>query len=117
MQDNWYEATVSVMPPYTIVSVVDWASDSALPIPHEPREPATYNVFVWGLNDPSEGDRSIVKEHHDTLASPMGWHSLPYANDPTHNYNGRPYKEFYRNTSTTWGNNVSAISSHSRAQY
>ena len=105
MQDNWYEASVSASAPYNIISVVDWASDAPLPKPPKV-QPATYNVFQWGINDPSVGNRSIEKENFDPLASPVGWHSLPYANDPS--YKGTlPAKEFYRNTTTTWGNNVS----------
>jgi extracellular elastinolytic metalloproteinase len=106
MQDNWYEAYVAVASPQRIVSVVDWASDS--PIPSEPPTPATYNVFGWGINDPAEGNRSINKENFDSLASPVGWHSLPFANDPQFASERRKPAEFYRNTTTTWGNNVFA---------
>ncbi|KAF5347213.1 hypothetical protein D9758_011045 [Tetrapyrgos nigripes] len=108
MQDNWYEASVSAVAPHRIISVVDWASDSApIPPPETPKAPATYNVFPWGINDPQDGERSIMKENFDSLASPIGWHSLPYENDPS--WNGlKPKGEFYRNTTTTWGNNVFA---------
>ncbi|KAF8906996.1 Fungalysin metallopeptidase-domain-containing protein [Gymnopilus junonius] len=106
MQDNWYEAAVSASAPHQIISVVDWASDA--PVPKPPQvAPATYNVFKWGINDPSVGNRSIEKENYDVLASPIGWHSVPFANDPS--FKGAvPQKEFYRNTTTTWGNNVFA---------
>src|SRR5438477_9997826 len=105
MQDNWYETTLSVVRPYTIYSVVDWASDSAIPTPREPKEPATYNVFAWGVNDPTEGKRSMVRENYDILASPVGWHTLPYVKDPTDpDYGNGVTKEFYKNTTTTWGN-------------
>jgi len=107
MKDNWYEASVSATPPHNIISVVDWASDSPIPKAPEARAPATYNVFVWGVNDPAEGNRTIEKEHYDALASPVGWHSLPYANDPQSD--GLRFKtEFWRNTTTTFGNNVFA---------
>ena len=33
MEHNWYEATVSAALPHRIISVVDWASDSPMPIP------------------------------------------------------------------------------------
>jgi extracellular elastinolytic metalloproteinase len=107
MRDNWYEASVSATAPHTIISVVDWASDS--PIPKEPvtRVPATYNVFSWGINDPSEGNRTFEKENYDTLASPVGWHSLPYANDPQSDGLRSGKTEFWKNTTTTFGNNVS----------
>jgi len=107
MQDNWYEAAVSAIAPHRIISVVDWASDS--PIPPEPSTTATYNVFAWGINDPTEGNRSVNKENFDALASPAGWHAIPYSNDPS--YRGvRIHKNlgFWRNTTTTWGNNVFA---------
>jgi len=109
MQDNWYEAAVSALSPHRIISVVDWASDASIPIPdHDtPKGPASYNVFAWGVNDPSEGNRTLQKENFDNLASPHGWHSLPFDNDPL--YEGvKPRNEFYHNTSTTYGNNVFA---------
>jgi len=107
MQDNWYEAAVAADSPHKIISVVDWASDAHAPIPKE-RKPATYNVFAWGINDPSEGERSIQTESFDKLASPAGWHALPIANDPQSS--GRRYKDAsaWRNTTTTYGNNVFA---------
>jgi extracellular elastinolytic metalloproteinase len=104
MQDNWYEAAISASAPHKIISVVDWASDASIPSPHEPQITATYNVFAWGINDPIAGNRSINKENYDALASPVGWHTLPYKNDPA--TIGMKSTGFYRNTTTTWGNNV-----------
>ena len=104
MQDNWYETAVSTSAPHKIISVVDWASDASIPIPHEPQITATYNVFAWGINDPTCGNRSINKENYDALASPVGWHKLPHKNDPAST--GGKSTEFYRDTTTTWGNNV-----------
>ncbi|KAI9464402.1 extracellular elastinolytic metallo proteinase [Russula earlei] len=106
MRDNWYEAVVSRQAPHRILSVVDWASDS--PIPSEPTQhpPATYNVYAFGINDPSEGNRSIQKEKHDRLASPLGWHVIPVANDPTSSNVKK--KGSYSNYTTTIGNNVIA---------
>jgi extracellular elastinolytic metalloproteinase len=114
MQNNWYEAAVSVNSPQTIISVVDWASDSPIPLPPPSNETATYNVFAWGINDPSEGNRSMTDENFDVLASPIGWHCLPYTNDPSFRGVRLSTTEFYRNTTTTWGNNVSnsSIQSH-----
>jgi extracellular elastinolytic metalloproteinase len=106
MKDNWYEAAVSANSPHKIISVVDWASDAHIPIPKE-RKPATYNVFSWGINDPACGNRSIQTENFDRLASPIGWHSLPYANDPQSQDMRFPDSSALRNTTTTWGNNVS----------
>lgn len=128
MQDNWYEAVVSRQAPHRILSVVDWASDAPvspeppvppnypvppeLPVPPEPpipsepaqRPPATYHVFGWGVNDPSEANRSLAKENFDTLASPLGWHVIPLANDPSLSSNLKKGK--YSNYTTTFGNNV-----------
>ncbi|KAF5319698.1 hypothetical protein D9619_008666 [Psilocybe cf. subviscida] len=109
MQDNWYETAVSASAPHDIISVVDWASDAPSWAPIPPTEPvvATYNVFKWGINDPECGDRSTEKENFDALASPVGWHALPYANDPQ-SKGVRGIKNAFRNTTTTWGNNVFA---------
>lgn len=107
MQDNWYEAAVSAASPHRIISVVDWASDAPIPKPSLP--PATYNVFPWGINDPVEGNRTLAKENYDPLASPVGWHAIPFANDPSlRGVRFRKNSSFYRNTTTTWGNNVFA---------
>lgn len=107
MQDNWYETAVSASPPHQIISVVDWASDAPTPKVPEVAH-ASYNVFKWGVNDPSVGNRSIEKENYDALASPVGWHSVPYTNDPSFQGVKLTTKDFYRNTTTTWGNNVFA---------
>ncbi|KAF9492360.1 extracellular elastinolytic metallo proteinase [Pleurotus eryngii] len=107
MSDNWYEAAVSAAAPHRIVSVVDWASDAPIPKP-KPGAPATYNVFAWGINDPSEGKRSIETENVDALASPWGWHALPVANDPSMKGVRLSSPKAIRNTTSTWGNNVFA---------
>ncbi|KZT65702.1 hypothetical protein DAEQUDRAFT_716139 [Daedalea quercina L-15889] len=115
MQDNWYEAAVSASQPHRIISVVDWASDSPMPVapvpPKVERKTGVYQVFNWGANDPSVGNRSEQKEYFDALASPVGWHSLPYVNDPQSirmKVKSGPKGEKWRNTTTTWGNNVFA---------
>jgi len=108
MKDNWYEAAVSAHSPHKIVSVVDWASDAHAPIPRKDKGPATYNVFKWGINDPSEGNRTVETEYNDKLASPLGWHSLPIANDPYSDNKRYKHGSSIRNTTVTWGNNVFA---------
>jgi extracellular elastinolytic metalloproteinase len=108
MQDNWYEASVSASSPHRIIFVVDWASDSPIPPETSPGQGATYNVFRWGVNDPSEDNRTIEKENYDALASPVGWHAIPYANDPQSARLRLKKSEFWRNTTTTYGNNVFA---------
>ncbi|TFK97486.1 Fungalysin metallopeptidase-domain-containing protein [Pterulicium gracile] len=112
MQDNWYEASVAAVAPHKVLSVVDWASDAA-PVPTQKRKEstrATYNIFPWGMNDPSEGDRKIADENVDSLASPAGWHAFPWANDPQSlqgsGSSKAPKGEFWRNTTSTMGNNV-----------
>ena len=107
MQDNWYETSVSASYPHNIISVVDWASDSPIPKPAPPPTPATYNVFAWGINDPERGERTINKENFDILASPAGWHAMPAANDPSVSSSRSTSEEFWSNSTTTWGNNVS----------
>ncbi|KAI0822155.1 Fungalysin metallopeptidase-domain-containing protein [Trametes gibbosa] len=110
MKDNWYEAAVSAEAPHRIVTVVDWASDSPVPLAPVPSEPvaASYNVFAWGINDPSVGERSIEKENFDSLASPLGWHALPYSVDPQSPSVRSKDPLKIRKTATTWGNNVFA---------
>ncbi|KAK0502306.1 Fungalysin metallopeptidase-domain-containing protein [Armillaria luteobubalina] len=81
MQDNWYDAAVSATSPHRIISVVDWVSDAPIPTP----EPTTSSVGV----------RMILRKA-DTPSSKKTstfWH---------------PPKQFWRNTTTTWGNNVFA---------
>ncbi|CAG8697149.1 18047_t:CDS:2, partial [Acaulospora morrowiae] len=62
MEDNWYNAQLDA---HTgkVVSLIDWVSDAA------------YNVFPFGTNDPSDGDRKLLLDPHDILASPNGWHT------------------------------------------
>lgn len=110
MEDNWYETAVSASAPHDIISVVDWASDAYAPIPKPPASSgATYNVFKWGVNDPEFSERTIEKENFDLHASPHGWHSMPYANDPSMKGVRLSNKREFRNTSTTWGNNVGVL--------
>ncbi|KAG1764444.1 Fungalysin metallopeptidase-domain-containing protein [Suillus occidentalis] len=185
MENNWYEATVSASLPHRIVSVVDWASDSPMPLyspkshPEDAQLPplstfvpagpscstkkvggrfrlgkavadlrkgkaakagpavpdfpkAYYNIFPWGTNDPveaverkamSEGGapadshplsygRVHSSELGDKLASPAGWHALPWGVDPSISEDEKnalhARGEFWRTTNTTWGNNVFA---------
>ncbi|KAG1744942.1 Fungalysin metallopeptidase-domain-containing protein [Suillus paluster] len=190
MENNWYEATVSASVPHRIVSVVDWASDSPMPLypkdgqlpplssfipvgsnapscstkkvggrfrkgkaiadlrkskaakeaprqlyngPSVPDLPtAWYNIFPWGTNDPVEAvekkaleeagaapdsppltyGRVDSPELGDKLASPAGWHALPWGVDPSVGEGEkaalRAQGEFWRSTNTTWGNNVFA---------
>ncbi|EKM51193.1 uncharacterized protein PHACADRAFT_263204 [Phanerochaete carnosa HHB-10118-sp] len=123
MAHNWYAAAVTYSQPHRIISVVDWAADGSsgsltdllgwfAPLPKEAstevlttRAPAKYLVHEWGLNDPTEGDRTFQYENFDVLASPVGWHVVESSSDPTAPSRGTP---LFKNTSTTWGNNVIA---------
>ncbi|CAG8460326.1 16423_t:CDS:2 [Acaulospora colombiana] len=62
MEDNLYNAHLDA---YTgkVISLIDWVSDAA------------YNVFPFGTNDPSDGDRELIEDPHDVIASPDGWHT------------------------------------------
>ncbi|KAG8689399.1 Fungalysin/Thermolysin Extracellular metalloproteinase 5 [Ceratobasidium sp. 395] len=129
MADNWYEAYVSAADPSTIVSVVDWASDSPMPRaggklnalevklamgqPVKVQNTGSYKVFKWGINDPEWGKRSVETAPYDTLASPLGWHTISKANNPHGSpaWIGKDIKDrdaTYLNFTTTWGNNVFA---------
>jgi extracellular elastinolytic metalloproteinase len=136
MEDNWYDAVVSARDS-NILSVVDWASDSPMPLylpvdmaslpplesekkkPKKPVPPPkkkvdpTYHVFPWGTNDPEEGNRSTLRESKsaDTVASPYGWHSIPLGNVPYELRNFAPLPipdNTVVNFTTTLGNNVFA---------
>lgn len=106
MADNWYEAYMDATHLSNVHSVIDWASDAAIaPTPKKP-EPAVepkYNVWAWGLNDPTEGKRSL-ESGYDALASPLGWHAIPAGNDPAAAKGRNP--DAVVHSTTTWGNNV-----------
>ncbi|KAG8844046.1 Fungalysin/Thermolysin Extracellular metalloproteinase 5 [Tulasnella sp. 330] len=134
MQDNWYEAYVDAQTPSRIMSVVDWVSDSSAhaqskcwpgtkddeltaPVPKKPKtdkngvREVIYKVWPWGVNDPTEGPRDIVKTPYDVVASPIGWHTIPVENNPQ-NEGGFSTESVASDDvchfTTTWGNNVQA---------
>lgn len=104
MQDNWYEAYMDAMSPSRIHTVIDWASDSPIPKPPTDAVEPSYRIWEWGINDPSEGKRTLVSEQYDKIASPLGWHAIPANKDPS--FKGRSSSNEIRNFTTTWGNNV-----------
>ncbi|KAG9008698.1 Fungalysin/Thermolysin Extracellular metalloproteinase 5 [Tulasnella sp. JGI-2019a] len=135
MQDNWYEAYVDAKTPTRIMSVVDWVSDSSAhpesknkcwpgvsdkesdltaPVPKKPKtdkngvREVIYKVWPWGVNDPSEGKRDIVKTPYDVVASPIGWHAIPVGNNPRTEASYIAQSEDVCKFTTTWGNNVQA---------
>jgi extracellular elastinolytic metalloproteinase len=103
MNDNYYETTIDAHNPTRILSAVDWVSDAPVPKP-EPRGEGTYNIWGWGINDPTCGKRSVETAPYDTLASPIGWHAIPANRDPSSPSSSSDIV----NSTTTWGNNVFA---------
>lgn len=94
MKDNWYEAYADVRTGQ-IQRIVDWASDASdhhhvdaragkqKPIPNPPSgDHASYDVFPWGVNDPTTGKHQVVKDPWDSVASPLGWHTFPTKANP-----------------------------------
>ncbi|EJT98263.1 hypothetical protein DACRYDRAFT_24721 [Dacryopinax primogenitus] len=112
MEDNAYEAFMSATRANRLISVVDWVSDAYVPIPKPGKEKnPVYNVWAWGVNDPSEGNRSLVSGY-DKTASPAGWHAMPSSASP-YSADKKPKvpeddEDPIMNFTTTWGNNVFA---------
>ncbi|KAH6692417.1 fungalysin metallopeptidase [Plectosphaerella plurivora] len=80
IMDNWLLTYIDAKTGEDIHGVVDYVSDLA-----------TYNVYPWGVNDPSEGSRQLVTDPWNSRASEFAYHS-----DGTANY------------TTTRGNNAIA---------
>ncbi|OMH79201.1 Extracellular metalloproteinase 10 [Zancudomyces culisetae] len=62
-EHDWWNGIVS-SETGEVLSLINWVSN------------ASYNVFPFGTSDPSEGDRKMVSEPHDEIASPFGWHKI-----------------------------------------
>ncbi|WWD21598.1 hypothetical protein CI109_106084 [Kwoniella shandongensis] len=129
MQDSWYEAYVDATTG-ELLRIVDWASDfdfeshvhtkekagnmkggkqKPLPSPPTKIKPYSYQVFPWGVNDPSTGNLSIVTRPWDTVASPLGWHKYPTSANPWSSRIPGEHVGVNETTfSTTAGNNVYA---------
>jgi len=128
MKDNWYEAYVDTTTG-ELLRIVDWASDYSwdtpskddlvrdlkgggqkpLPAPPKKLEPYTYQVFPWGVNDPTTGNLSLVTKPWDTVASPMGWHSFHSSANPwSGKIAGMNVTGNVTEFATTIGNNVIA---------
>ncbi|CUA76985.1 Extracellular metalloproteinase 5 [Rhizoctonia solani] len=129
MLDNWYEAYVSASDPKSVLSVVDWVSDSRLPQLEAKFEShgielngaaslapqsGSYKVWKWGINDPGSGNRSVEQAWYDSIASPLGWHTISRAKNPddSPDWIGRHESQYdnqtYLHFTSTWGNNVFA---------
>ncbi|WVO16637.1 hypothetical protein L204_104316 [Cryptococcus depauperatus] len=125
MKDSWYEAYVDVMSG-ELLRIVDWASEydmdaleekikimkgdkqKPMPMPHKIK-PYSYQVFPWGINDPTVGKLSIATEPWDSVASPLGWHKFPTTSNPWDGHiPGQTAQGNYTIFNTTAGNNVYA---------
>lgn len=85
---NFYQTTVDATTS-EVRSVVDWVSsapsghhhhhhDDEYNVQEEEESPeAMYKVIRWGLNDPSEGNRTLEAGVRDLTYSPYGWHTVP----------------------------------------
>lgn len=107
--EHWYNVHVNTATGQ-IASLVDWVSSFAergavSPVPGAGYGPgnggapgvlggAAYNVYPRPVEAPSFGDRTILVDPHDPMASPFGWHDT----------NGAAGAEF----TDTRGNNVNA---------
>lgn len=85
IMDNWLLTYIDAKTGEDIHGIVDYVSDLA-----------TYNVYPWGVNDPSEGSRQLITDPWNSKASEFAYHS-----DGTINY------------TTTRGNNAIAQSNPS----
>lgn len=79
--ENWYDASVSATDG-ELLNLDDWVADAA------------YNVFALPLENPQDGNRTLVVDPQNLVASPFGWHDT----------DGAAGAEF----TDTRGNNVSA---------
>ncbi|KAM0513589.1 hypothetical protein ACHAPE_007639 [Trichoderma viride] len=70
VMDNWLLTYVDATTNEEIHGVVDYVSDFA-----------TFQVYPWGLNDPTEGDRKVLTDPWRVDASPFTW-----VGDGTTNY-------------------------------
>ncbi|KAH7085763.1 extracellular metallo proteinase 1 [Paraphoma chrysanthemicola] len=96
---NWLLTYVDAATNEDIHGVVDYSAD------------ATYQVYPWGLNDPTEGSRSIVSNPWDTAASEFTWqgtgsttYTVPRGNNAIAQSNpsgGTAYLNNYRPSSTS----------------
>lgn len=60
---NWLLTYVDAEDSSKVHSVIDYSAD------------ATYEVYPWGINDPTEGDRKVLTDPFDRESSEFGWNS------------------------------------------
>lgn len=74
---NFYEVTIDATSG-SVRSSADWVASAPTHIQQgEDEVEAQYKVIRWGLNDPSEGNRTLEIGAQDHTASPYGWHEVP----------------------------------------
>ncbi|THC87627.1 hypothetical protein EYZ11_012928 [Aspergillus tanneri] len=61
VEENWLLSYVDAKDKDKVHGVVDYVAE------------ADYQVFKWGTNDPTEGERAIVSDPWDLTASPFSW--------------------------------------------
>jgi len=59
--DNWYNVQMDIRSGQ-VHQMIDWVAE------------ARYNVYPIGVNDPDDGQRQLVVDPADLVASPKGWH-------------------------------------------
>ncbi|OAD71513.1 hypothetical protein PHYBLDRAFT_134581 [Phycomyces blakesleeanus NRRL 1555(-)] len=62
LDDHWYDAQINAHDG-SVIGLHDWVSQASY-----------YNIIPFGQNDPSDSAQVLVKNPHDTFASPVGWH-------------------------------------------
>lgn len=60
---NWLLTYVDAQTGEQVHGVVDYSAD------------ATYEVYPWGVNDPTEGSRVVLTDPFNSKTSEFGWHS------------------------------------------
>ena len=62
VMDNWLLTYVDATNTKTVHGVVDYVADLA-----------TYQVYPWNVNDPTEGQRTVIKDPWNSATSPFTW--------------------------------------------
>ncbi|ORE07716.1 hypothetical protein BCV72DRAFT_102182 [Rhizopus microsporus var. microsporus] len=92
LQDNWYNGHVNAYDG-TVISLVDWVSS------------ASYRVIPFGINDPTESSRILLKNPQDSWASPYGWHVQGIQSQGAQPFNVTIGNNAYTHTNPDGGNN------------
>ena len=92
LQDNWYNGHVNAYDG-TVISLIDWVSS------------ASYKVIPFGINDPTESSRILLKNPQDSWASPYGWHVQGIQGQGAQPFNVTIGNNVYTHTNPDGGNN------------